>query len=150
MFQKTYVAKNEENGTEWNRDWYLIDAEDQTLGRLASQIAHRLMGKHKPIYTKHVDVGDYIVVVNAEKVHVSGNKRQDKMYYHYSGYPSGLRERNYADQIHRHPTSPLQDAVRRMLPRTTLGRRMFRKLKVYAGPEHPHEGQNPTPIDLVK
>lgn len=148
MMQKSYVAKKEEMGSEWNRDWYVVDAEDKTLGRLASQIAHRLMGKHKPIYTKHVDVGDYIIVVNAEKIHLTGNKRQDKIYYHYSGYPGGLRERNFEDQINRHPTAPLYDAVRRMLPRTTLGRRMLTKLKVYAGPEHPHEVQNPQPLEF--
>jgi len=146
--QKTVLAKREELGKEWNRHWYIVDAQGKTLGRLAARIAHVLMGKHKPLYTPHVDVGDYIVVINAEKVKVTGKKRMEKMYYNYSGYPGGLAERNFEKVMEKHPTLPLYQAVQRMLPRTTLGRRMLRKLKVYAGAEHPHTVQNPQPLEL--
>ncbi len=146
--QKTVLAKREEMGKEWNRNWYLIDAQGKTLGRLAARIAHVLRGKHKPLYTPHVDVGDYVVVINADKIRVTGKKRAEKMYYNYSGYPGGLRERTFEKLMEKHPTQPLYQAVQRMLPRTTLGRRMLKKFKVYAGPEHPHAVQNPQPLEL--
>jgi large subunit ribosomal protein L13 len=146
--QKTLFMKREEMGKSWTRDWYVVDAQGKTLGRLASQIAMRLMGKHKPIYTPHVDVGDHIVVINAEKIKVTGKKRSQKIYYRYSGYPGGLRERTFEEQITKHPTAPLNDAIRRMLPRSTLGRRMLKKLNVYAGAEHPHQAQSPKPLEL--
>ena len=148
MIQKTIVAKKETMGQDWDRQWYVVDAEGQTLGRLASQIATRLMGKHKPIYTPHVDVGDYIIVVNAEKFHVTGKKRTQKKYYRYSGYQSGLRMRTLEQQLERHPTAPIYDAVRRMLPSNNLSRQMLKKLKLYAGPEHPHGVQNPQPLEF--
>ena len=146
--QKTVLAKKEEMGKSWNRNWYVIDAEGQTLGRLAARIAHVLMGKHKALYTRHVDVGDYVVVINAEKINVTGKKRAEKMYYNYSGYPGGMRERTFEKLLQKHPTQPLYQAVQRMIPRTTLGRRMLKKLKVYAGPEHPHDTQNPQKLEL--
>lgn len=148
MIQKTIVAKKETMGQDWDRNWYVVDADGQTLGRLASRIALRLMGKHKAIYTPHVDVGDYIVVVNAEKIHVSGKKRTQKIYYRYSGYQSGLRQRTFEQQLERHPTLPLYDAVRRMLPSNNLSRQMIKKLKLYVGPDHPHGVQNPQPLEL--
>ena len=144
--QKTIVMKKEEMGKTWERKWYLVDAQGQTLGRLASRIARVLMGKHKPIYTPHVDVGDYVVVINAARVKVTGKKREQKRYYHHSGYPGGLRERTFEEEIARHPTAPLYEAVRRMLPKSTLGRRMLKKLKVYPGPDHPHGPQKPEPL----
>jgi len=146
--QKTFVAKREEMGQSWQRNWYLVDAKGKTLGRLASRIAHVLMGKHKPIYTPHVDVGDYVVVINAAQVRVTGKKREQKKYYRYSGYPGGLKEQTFEELIAKHPTRPLYEAVRRMLPRSTLGRRMLKKLKIYPGPEHPHRPQNPQPLEL--
>ncbi|OGF56038.1 MAG: 50S ribosomal protein L13 [Candidatus Fraserbacteria bacterium RBG_16_55_9] len=146
--QKTILAKKEEMGKTWNRNWYVIDAQGKTLGRLAARIAHVLMGKHKPLYTKHVDVGDYLVVINAEKIGVTGKKRAEKMYYNYSGYPGGMRERTFENLLQKHPTQPLYQAVQRMIPRTTMGRRMLKKLKVYAGPEHPHDTQNPQKLEL--
>ncbi len=146
--QKSLLMKREEMGQTWSRDWYVVDATGKTLGRLASQIAMRLMGKHKPTYTPHVDVGDYIIVINAEKIQVTGKKRSQKIYYAYSGYPGGLRERTFEEQIARHPTAPLHDAVRRMLPRSILGRRMLKKLNIYAGSEHPHIAQNPKMLEL--
>lgn len=147
--QKTIVAKREEMGKSWHRKWYLVDAKGKTLGRLAARIAHVLMGKHKPIYTPHVDVGDYVVVINAAQIRVTGSKREQKRYYRYSGYPGGLRERTFEELIVKHPTQPLYEAVRRMLPRSTLGRRMLKKLKIYPGPEHPHGPQDPQPLELV-
>lgn len=146
--QKTVLAKREEMGKEWNRNWYLIDAQGKTLGRLAARIAHVLMGKHKSLYTPHVDVGDYVVVINADKIHVTGEKRAEKMYYNYSSYPGGLTERTFEKLMEKHPAQPLYQAVQRMMPRTTLGRRMLKKLKVYAGPDHPHAVQNPQPLEL--
>lgn len=146
--QKTVLAKREEMGREWDHNWYLIDAQGKTLGRLAARIAHVLMGKHKPLYTPHVDVGDYVVVINADKIHVTGKKRAQKMYYNYSSYPGGLAERTFEELMEKHPAQPLYRAVQRMMPRTTLGRRMLKKLKVYAGPDHPHAVQNPQPLEL--
>lgn len=128
--------------------WYVIDADGKTLGRLATEIARRLRGKHKPEFTPHVDTGDYIVVVNAEKVHVTGAKRSDKMYYRHTGYPGGLKERTFQQMIDSHPDRVIRQAVKGMLPHNPLGRSMFRKLKVYAGPEHPHEAQQPQLLEL--
>jgi large subunit ribosomal protein L13 len=130
------------------REWFVVDAEGQTLGRLASRIAVILRGKHKPQFSPAVDVGDYVVVVNAEKIHVTGRKMQQKMYYRHSGYPGGLREITLADQLQRHPTRVIQAAVKGMLPRNRLGRKMIKKLKVYAGPEHPHQAQQPKPLEF--
>ena len=133
---------------EVRREWYIIDAEGKTLGRMASEIARRLKGKHKPIYTPHVDTGDYIVVVNAEKLRVTGNKMKDKMYHHHTGYVGNLKSINLEKLLEKAPERVLQNAVKGMLPRNPLGRAMFRKLKVYAGPEHPHQAQQPRPLDI--
>ena len=146
--QRTYVAKNEQIGKTWNREWYLVDAEGKTLGRLASEIAMLLQGKRKPIYTPHVDTGDYVVVINASKVGLSGKKLDQKLYRHHSGYIGGLKEISYRRLLERRPNLPVREAVRRMLPKTTLGRRMLRKLKVYPGPEHPHSAQQPKEISF--
>ena len=139
---KTYSAKPKEI----EQRWYLVDAEGQTLGRLATRIADTLRGKRKAVYTPHIDTGDFVVVVNAEKIAVTGNKRSDKLYYRHSGYPGGLRERTFAEEIERRPTEVLRKAVKGMLPRNRLARRQLTKLKVYAGPDHPHEAQNPNPL----
>ena len=141
---KTYVPKQEEI----TRTWYLVDAEGKTLGRLASEIAKILKGKHKPIYSPHLDVGDYIVVVNADRVAVTGRKMDDKMYYRHTGYPGGLRERNLRDLLQRHPTHALKFAVKGMLPKNRLGRKMIKKLKIYAGPKHPHQAQQPEILEI--
>jgi len=130
------------------RDWYVIDAQGQTLGRLATQVATILRGKNKPSYTPHVDCGDYVVVVNAEKVHVTGQKMAQKTYYRHSGYPGGLKEVTLRDQLDKFPNRVVESAVRGMLPHNRLGRRMFKKLKVYAGPNHPHEAQQPKTLEL--
>ena len=127
---------------------YLIDATDQILGRLATQVAHRLRGKHKPEYTPHVDTGDYIVVINAEQVRVTGNKRAQKMRYRHSGYPGGIKEVALEDELRQHPTRVIENAVKGMVPRNRLGRAVLTKLRVYAGKEHPHEAQKPKPIVL--
>jgi large subunit ribosomal protein L13 len=139
---KTYSAKS----GEITREWYLVDAEGKTLGRLATQIADRLRGKGKPQFTPHIDTGDFVVVVNAEKVAVTGNKLDDKLYYRHSGYPGGLRVRTLREQLERRPTEVLRKAVWGMLPHTKLGRRQITKLKIYSGPEHPHEAQEPKPF----
>ena len=136
---KTYTAKP----GEVTREWYLVDAEGKTLGRLATQIADALRGKRKPQYTPHVDTGDFVVVVNAEKIMVTGNKLDQKKYYRHSGYPGGLKERTLREQLERRPTEVLRKAVKGMLPRNRLARAQLRKLKIYAGPEHPHEAQAP-------
>lgn len=128
--------------------WYVIDAESQTLGRLATEVARRLRGKHKASFTPHVDTGDYIVVVNAEKVRVTGNKTTDKMYYRHSGYPGGIKATPFDDMIEKHPERVIEKAVKGMLPHNPLGRACFRKLKVYAGPDHPHSAQQPQPLSL--
>lgn len=130
------------------REWLIVDAEGQTLGRLASQVAAVLRGKHKPQFSPAVDVGDFVIVVNAEKIRVTGRKLLQKKYYRHSGYPGGLSEITLADQLERHPTRVVKAAVRGMLPRNRLGRRMVKKLKVYAGPEHPHQAQQPKPLEL--
>lgn len=141
---KTYVAKPETV----QRDWFVIDADGKTLGRMATEIARRLRGKHKAEYTPHVDTGDYIVVVNAEKVAVTGNKAKDKMYYHHTGFPGGIKEINFEKLIAKKPEMVVEKAVKGMLPRGPLGREMFRKLKVYAGPEHKHAAQQPQVLDI--
>ncbi len=133
---------------EVRRDWYVVDAEGKTLGRLASEIARRLKGKHKPIFTPHVDTGDYIVVVNAEKIRVTGNKMKDKMYHHHTGYIGNLKSISLEKQLQKAPERVLQTAVRGMLPRTPLGRAMMKKLRIYAGPEHTHQAQQPKPLDI--
>ena len=130
------------------RQWFVIDATDKVLGRLASEIAQRLRGKHKPEYTPHVDTGDYIVVVNADKVAVTGRKRSDKMYYRHTGYPGGIKSAPFEKVIGEHPERVLELAVKGMLPRGPLGRAMFRKLKVYAGPEHKHQAQQPKNLEI--
>ena len=130
------------------RDWFLIDAEDKTLGRLATEVARRLRGKHKAIYTPHVDTGDYIVIINAEKVRVTGNKAKDKIYYTHSGYMGGLKEINFQDLIKKAPERVIEKAVKGMLPKNSLGRTMFRKLKVYAGKEHGHAAQQPQALEI--
>ncbi len=133
---------------EVKRDWFVVDAEGKTLGRLATEIARRLRGKHKPEYTPHVDAGDYIVVVNAEKVRVTGNKAKDKMYHRHTGYPGGLRSMSFEQLIDHAPERVIQSAVKGMLPKGPLGRAMFGKLKVYAGAEHPHAAQQPQELKI--
>ncbi len=130
------------------RDWFVVDADSKILGRLATQIAHRLRGKHKPEFAPHVDNGDFIVVVNCEKIRVTGNKLADKKYYRHSGYVGGLREITLEEQLKKHPDRVLEHAVRGMLPRNSLGRALLRKLKIYSGPAHPHTAQNPQPLDI--
>ena len=136
---KTYSAKP----AEVQRDWFLVDATDKTLGRLATEVAARLRGKHKPEYTPHVDTGDYIVIVNAEKIRVTGKKATDKIYHHHTGYPGGLKSISFNKLIDKAPERVIQSAVKGMLPKNPLGRAMFGKLKVYAGGDHPHEAQQP-------
>ena len=141
---KTFIAKNETV----QRDWYVVDAEGKTLGRLAAELARRLRGKHKPVYTPHIDTGDYLVVVNAEKITVTGKKLQDKMYHRFTGYVGNLKTESLAQALERHPERVLEIAVKGMLPKNTLGRAMYRKLKVYAGPNHPHAAQQPQALEL--
>ena len=143
---KTYVATPESR----ERNWLVVDASGKTLGRLATQLADVLRGKRKPQYTPHVDTGDFVVVVNAEKIAVTGKKLDEKMYYRHSGYPGGLRERSLREQLDRQPTEVLRKAVKGMLPRNKLGRAQLTKLKIYTGPEHPHEAQAPKPFPLQK
>jgi large subunit ribosomal protein L13 len=141
---RTFTQKQ----AEIERDWYVVDAEGETLGRLASRIAPILKGKHKPVYTPHLDCGDFVVVVNAEKVRVTGRKLDQKLYHRHSGYPGGLKSISLRDQLDKHPERVLQAAIRGMLPKNKLGRRMIKKLKVYAGESHPHEAQQPKPLEL--
>ena len=141
---KTFTAKNETV----QRDWYVVDAAGQTLGRLATEIASRLRGKHKPEYTPHVDTGDYIVVINAEKVRVTGNKTSDKIYYSHTGFPGGIKEISFEKLIDKAPERVIEAAVKGMLPRNPLGRDMYRKLKVYAGTNHPHAAQQPQELKI--
>ena len=141
---RTFTQKKEEI----ERDWYIVDAEGETLGRLASRIAPILKGKHKPIYTPHLDCGDFVIIVNAEKVRVTGRKMDQKLYHRHSGYPGGLRTISLRDQLDKYPERVLQAAIRGMLPKNKLGRRMIKKLKVYAGDAHPHEAQQPKPLEL--
>ena len=130
------------------RTWWVIDAENVTLGRMATEIARRLRGKHKPQYTPHVDTGDYVIVINAEKVRVTGNKENAKQYWRHSGYPGGIKSVNVADMRERHPERIIESAVKGMLPKNPLGRAMYKKLKVYAGAEHPHAAQQPQPLEV--
>ena len=133
---------------EVRREWLLVNAEDKTLGRLATEIARRLRGKHKPEYTPHVDTGDYIVVVNAEKIRVTGNKMKDKMYHHHTGYIGNLKSINLEKLLQKAPERVIQSAVKGMLPKNPLGRAMFKKLRVYAGPEHEHQAQQPKALEI--
>ena len=139
---KTYSAK----AGDVHHDWFVVDAENKTLGRLAAEIAHRLRGKHKPEFTPHMDMGDYIVVVNCEKIRVTGAKATDKMYHHHTGYPGGLKSETFSNLLNRRPDEAIRGSVRGMLPKGPLGRQMIKKLKVYTGAEHPHGAQNPTAI----
>ncbi|MBC2732567.1 MULTISPECIES: 50S ribosomal protein L13 [Thiobacillus] len=141
---KTFSAKTHEV----KRDWFVVDADNKVLGRLASEIARRLRGKHKPEFTPHVDTGDYIVVVNASKMVVTGNKGLDKKYYRHSGYPGGIYETNFDKMQERFPGRALEKAVKGMLPKGPLGYAMIKKMKIYAGADHPHEAQQPQPLDL--
>jgi large subunit ribosomal protein L13 len=142
---KTFQAKP----TDRQRDWYVVDAEGKTLGRLATQIADTLRGKRKPEYTPHIDTGDFVVVVNAEKIHVTGNKREDKIYWRHSGYPGGIKSRTLNEMLERRPEEVIRKAVKGMLPRNRLARQQLTKLKVYAGPDHPHQAQQPKPMETV-
>jgi len=141
---KTYVVK----AKDIQKEWFVVDAEGKTLGRLATQIARVLMGKHKPAYSPHLDTGDYVVVVNADKIRVTGRKLDQKMYHRYSGYPGGLTSVTLRRQLETHPDRVIRAAVRGMLPKNRLGRAMLGKLKVYASPEHPHDAQKPKTLDL--
>jgi large subunit ribosomal protein L13 len=141
---KTYVATPADR----QRDWYVVDAEGQTLGRLATRIADALRGKRKPEYTPHIDTGDFVVVINAEKIHVTGNKREQKQYWRHSGYPGGIKSRSLAEMLDRRPEEVIRKAVKGMLPRNRLARRQLTKLKVYAGPDHPHAAQKPQQLEI--
>lgn len=141
---KTYTTKP----ADIVRKWYVVDADGQTLGRLSTKIAALLKGKHKPIYSPHVDCGDYVIVINAEKIHTTGRRLDQKKYYRHSGYPGGLTEVTLRDQLERHPTRPLEAAVKGMLPKNRLGRQMIKKMKIYAGSEHPHAAQMPEVLEL--
>lgn len=141
---KTFNAKKEEI----NRDWYIVDAENKVLGRLASEIAQVLRGKHKPEYTPHVDTGDYVIVINAEKVKLTGNKWQDKKHYSHSNYPGGIKETSYAELRDKDPEFIIKKAVKGMVPHNKLGREVIKKLKVYAGTNHPHQAQQPKELEL--
>jgi large subunit ribosomal protein L13 len=141
---KTYTPKPEDI----QREWLVVDAKDQTLGRLASQIAHLLRGKHKPMFSPHMDVGDYVIVINCDKVRVTGRKLDQKNYYWHSGYPGGLRSRSLREQMDRYPERVIEAAVRGMLPKNKLGRQMIKKMKVYKGDSHPHAAQKPKVYEL--
>ncbi len=144
MRTKTFITKP----VHIEHRWWVVDAEGQTLGRLASKIAPYLTGKNKPIYTPNIDTGDYVIVINADKIVVTGNRLDDKVYNHHSNYPGGLSSITLRDQLIKHPTRPVENAVRGMVPKTALGRHMLMKLKVYAGNEHPHAGQNPQKLEF--
>jgi large subunit ribosomal protein L13 len=141
---KTYVTKPDEV----ERNWFVVDADGKTLGRLATELATVLRGKHKPTFSPSVDCGDYVIVVNAEKVHVTGRRKDQKVYYRHSGYMGGLKEITLRRQLEIYPTRVLASAVKGMLPKNVLGRKMFRRLKVYAGPDHPHHSQQPQPLEI--
>ena len=141
---KTYSAKPKDV----THDWFLVDAKDKVLGRLASEIAHRLRGKHKPIFTPHIDTGDFIIVVNVDQIRVTGNKANDKIYYRHTGYPGGIYSRTYSEMHKRFPGRALEKAVKGMLPKGPLGYAMIKKLKVYAGTQHPHSAQQPQNLDI--
>lgn len=144
MLVKTYTPKPQDI----DRKWWIVDAEGQTLGRLASKIAPILRGKHKPSFAPNLDVGDYVIVINCDKIAVTGNKMEEKMYYRHSGYPGGLTEITLQDNLRRFPERPLREAVKGMLPKNALGREVMSKLKIYAGSEHPHAAQKPTVLEL--
>jgi large subunit ribosomal protein L13 len=146
MTVRTYSPK----GSDITRQWHVIDASDVVLGRLASQVAVLLRGKHKPIFAPHVDTGDFVIVVNADKVALSGDKLEQKRAYRHSGYPGGLRSVSYGELMDKHPERVVEKAVRGMLPKNSLGRKTLRKLKVYAGPEHPHQAQQPVPFEITQ
>ncbi len=146
MLVKTYTPKPQDI----EHVWWIVDAEGETLGRLASKIAPILRGKHKPSFAPNLDVGDFVVVINVDKIVVTGNKLEEKMYYRHSGYPGGLSEINFSDNMRRFPDRPLREAVKGMLPKNALGRKMLSKLKIYAGSEHPHAAQKPTVLELQK
>lgn len=141
----TYTARP----ADIDRKWYVVDAEGKTLGRLATEVAKVLRGKHKPIYTPHMDTGDFVIVVNAERIVLTGNKLNDKLFFRHSGYPGGLRVINYARLLETHPERAIERAVKGMLPHNRLGRQLYRKLKVYRGPEHPHKAQKPAPLEIT-
>ena len=141
---RTYTPRH----TDVERRWLVIDASDVVLGRLASQVAQLLRGKHKAVYAPHVDTGDFVIIINAEKVALTGNKREQKLAYRHSGYPGGLKSMGYVEMLSTRPTRAVEKAIAGMLPKTTLGRQMIGKLKVYAGPEHPHVAQQPTPFQI--
>jgi len=143
---KTYYPKEKE----LSHEWFLIDANGQNLGRLASEITKILLGKNKPTYTPGVDTGDYVIIINSERISVTGNKLEEKMYYRHSLYPGGLKQINLRDQLTKHPDRVIRSAVWGMLPKNRLGRKLIRKLKIYAGPDHPHSAQKPKLINLVK
>jgi large subunit ribosomal protein L13 len=140
--QKTYIPK----ANDITHDWFLVDANDQTLGRLATRIANVILGKNKPAFTPGVDLGDFVVVINAERIRVTGNKMEDKIYYHHSQYPGGLKQITLRDQLQKHPERVIRRAVWGMVPHNKRGRQLIKKLKIYAGPEHPHAAQNPKPL----
>ena len=144
MQRRTYSAKP----GEIHQGWHLVDAEGVVLGRMASRVARILQGKHRPVYTPHIDTGEFVVVVNAEKVRLTGRKMEQKVYHQYTGWAGGLRETAVADMMAKKPEEVIRLAVKRMLPKSSLGRRMLKKLKIYAGPEHPHEAQQPEPLDI--
>lgn len=146
LVQPSYSAKKDEI----TREWYIVDAEGQTLGRLASKVAKILQGKHKPIYTPHIDTGDFVIIINAEKINVTGNKANTKVYRKHSGYPGGLKEVSYKRLLEKQPEQIIRYAIKGMMPKTILGKQMLKKLKVYAGPNHPHQAQKPKEIDLEK
>jgi large subunit ribosomal protein L13 len=143
---RTYVAKPAE--AQNTRNWWVVDAKDQPLGRLASKVATLLRGKHKPTFTPHVDTGDFVVIINASQVKLTGNKANDKKYYHHTGYPGGIKEKSFLELIATFPERPIEAAVKGMLPKNVLGREIFSKLKVYAGEEHPHQAQKPVSFEL--
>lgn len=141
---RTYAVKE----SELKHDWFVVDAAGQNLGRLSSQVAAILRGKHKPMFSPHLDTGDFVIIVNADKVEVTGKRLDDKLYYHFSGYPGGLKKTTLRTQLATHPERVLADAIKGMLPHNRLGRKMFKKLKVYAGPDHPHAAQQPKKLEL--
>lgn len=143
---KTYMAK----ASTVQQGWYVVDAKDQVVGRLATKIARVLMGKHKPTYTPHLDTGDFVIITNADKVRFTGKKMTDKVYHHYTGYLSGHRETQVSEMLESHPERVLTLAIKRMLPKSALGRNMLKKLKIYAGDAHPHAAQDPQPLDLSR
>ena len=143
-----FVKKEDYQTGTLQKEWFLVDAQEKTLGRIATEIAKIIQGKHKPTYTAHTDTGDYVVVVNADKIKVTGNKSKDKMYYHHTGYPGGLKEATFEELMAKKPTAAVEKAVKGMLPKNQLNRDGIKKLKVYAGPDHPHHAHTLTPLDI--